>query len=132
MISVIGLAALKSILKDLRRDIDFLQEDRPKDGKRGPKGPKGDPGRPGRDGKDGKDGPQGPKGEPGPAGSVRGGAMLPPPGTSGQVLALVDGYGNTGWVDQTGGSGGGGSGNLDGGEPDSIYGGVDPIDGGTV
>lgn len=78
----------------------------------GPAGPAGADGAPGTDGAPGADG-----------------VGVPVGGTAGQVLAKIDATDfNTEWVAQTGG--GGGSPNLDGGDPDSIYGGITGLDGG--
>ncbi len=97
-------------------------------GPQGDIGPQGDPGPQGEQGPAGEQGPQGPQGEQGPAGEtgpqgdigpqgdqgpqgeqgVEGpaGVGVPAGGTTGQVLAKVDGddY-HTEWVDQTGGNG---------------------------
>ncbi len=59
------------------------------------------------------------------------GVGVPVGGTTGQVLAKIDSTDyNTQWVDQTGGSIA--FGNLDAGNPDSVYGGIDVIDCGGI
>lgn len=79
--------------------------DRGDEGKQGLKGPKGDRGEKGDKGDPGPQGKQGPQGSRGPAGgSKAGGAILPPPGTTGQVLALIN-RDTLGWVDQSAGAG---------------------------
>jgi len=72
----------------------------------------------------GSPGPTGPAGATGPAGPG-----VPVGGSTGQVLTknTSTNY-DTSWQTP---AAGGGSGNLDGGSPSSVYGGTSPIDGGT-
>lgn len=121
-------------------------------GEQGDRGDRGDRGPAGRDGADGADGERGPA----PRHEWDGTRLRfqRPDGSWGQWVDLrgVPGYSGGGGgdgiaeiiagdnvtVDNTdpyrpivSASGGGGDGNIDGGGPDTVYGGIDPIDGGT-
>ncbi len=93
-------------------------------GIQGPTGPTGPKGQDGIIGVDGVTGPQGEQGPTGPAGSTGPtGADSIVPGPTGPTGATGP-TGTTGPVSAT-------SGNLDGGLPDTNYGGIEPINGGT-
>lgn len=86
-----------------------------KNGEPGKDGVDGEPGPAGKDGEPGKDGEQGPMGPQGETGEG-----VPAGGTTGQVLAKKsDTDYDTEWVDQTGGSGGGGLDTIVAGSGDS-------------
>lgn len=130
----------------LRARVDAVQKLQGPQGQQGADGKDGKAGPSGKDGKDGvsgKDGAQGPKGEDGDDGASVAEAKIDFDGSL--ILTLSDGTViNVGEVvgerGPQGGSGpaglpgppGEGFINLDGGSPDSLYGGINPIDAGGV